>query len=342
MTGVKSDEIRLEPSLLHLDESFTSAATGKTVDENTRNFFTPSAYAAHRLNDSVVLGLGILAPYGLSSDWPTNSGFAGLATYNKITYITTAASVGWRITPNVAVGGSLEYSDVKGDLNRLTFVAPGVLSSYGFKGRDRAFSGNVGIQWKIDDQSSIGIHYQLPTTLHFDGTATLQGVLSTPGHSSGWTFADNLAIGYSYKLTPDWEVEFDYDTTFWNRSKVVHLAAGPLSTDLVLNWKRSAYYCFGVEHRINADWRIAAGYSYSGNSISDQTFNPSLPDTTRNLFDGGIERTFGPWQVQLVAEVSLKSNRTISGPAPDGIGGSDAGTFHNQLFAIGTSIAYRF
>jgi long-chain fatty acid transport protein len=335
------DEIRLEPSVLAVDESFTSAS-GRTVKEQSDPFFTPSAFAAHRLTDRLVLGVGVLSPYGLSSDWPTNSGFGGLATFNEIKFVTSAASLAYQVQPGLAVGATVEYSSARANLNRLAAVAPGVVSSFGFKGRDDAFSGNVGVQWDIDSQSSIGVLYQLPTTMEFSGTATLQGVLSSPGKGSGWRFADNLAIGYRYKFTPDWDVEVGVDWTFWNRTRTVHLDAGPLSTNLVLNWQTSRYYSVGVEHRINEQWRVAAGYSYSENSVGDATFNPSLPDSGRHLLDGGVERSFGHWQVQLVTEVGLKSNRTISGPAPDGLGGSQAGTFHNSLVSFGASIAYRF
>lgn len=342
LTHLQSDEIRLEPSILGIDESFDSASTGRNVKEQSGTFFTPSAYAAHRFTDTLVAGLGVLSPYGLSSDWPTNSGFAGLATFNEIKYVTAAATLAWKLEPGLSVGGSVEYSSARANLNRLTPLAPGVVSSFGFKGNDRAFSGNVGVQWDIDANSSVGVLYQLPTTMKFSGTATLQGVLSTHGDASAWRFADNLAVGYRYRFTSDWEAEIGVDWTFWNRTDTVHLNAGPLSTDLPLNWQRSTYYSIGLEHRLDANWRVAAGFSYSQNSVPDLSFNPSLPDTNRRLLDGGIERSFGHWQVQLFTEIGLKSNRTISPGSPDGLGGSDRGTFHNSLWSLGTSIAYRF
>jgi long-chain fatty acid transport protein len=341
LARLNADEIRIEPSILAIDESFDSAS-GRKIDEQSGSFFTPSAYAAHKFSSDLVAGFGVLSPQGLSTDWPTNSGFAGFATFNEIKFVTGVASLAWRVRPDFAVGASVEYSSAKANLNRLTPLAPGVVTSFGFKGKDHAFSGNLGAWWDIDDKSSVGVLYQLPTTLKFDGTATLQGVLAAPGQASGWRFADNLALGYRYRLTRDWEVEVGVDWTFWNRTDTIHLNAGPLSTDLVLNWKRSAYWCIGVEHRINQDWRIAAGYSYSENSVPDATFNPSLPDTNRHVLDGGIERAFGHWQLQLFVEVGLGKDRTIAGPAPDGLGGSQAGTFHNSLVAAGTSLAYRF
>jgi len=334
---VEHDDVRIEPAELTINEHFTSD-TGAKTEESSKHFFTPSAYAAHRLSPSVIVGVGALAPYGLSSDWPVTSGFGGLATKNELTFHTGVATVAWQPTPSFGIGASAEYSTLKANLNRLTPVAPGVISSFNFTGNDHAFSGNIGAQWDIDAQSSIGILYQLPTKFSLNGSATLTGVATVPGHVSPWRFGDNLAVGYRYRFAPDWDVEVGVDWTFWNGAGTVHLDAGPLSTALPLEWKNSAYYNFGLEHRLNADWRVAAGYQYSQNSVPDAALNPSLPDSDRHIFDLGVERAFGVWKIQLYVEQSLKSDRRVTAGTPNGVGGTYSGTFTNRYTLVGCSI----
>lgn len=338
---IEHDDVRLEPSFLSVDEDFRSDK-GTTTDETAKHFFTPSAYAAHRVNGSTVVAVGALAPYGLAAKWPTTSEFAGLATDNDLTYRTFVASLAWAPSTTLGLGGSLEYSTLKAGLNRLTPIAPGVVRPFNFSGTDHAVSGNVGVQWDLDDKRSIGVMYQFATSFKLDGTAALSGVTKVPGRTSPWRFADNLAVGYRQRLAPDWDLEFGVDWTFWTGTGTIHLDAGPLSTNLPLNWKTSAYYNIGVEHRISREWRVAAGYQFSENSVPDESLNPSLPDSNRHLLDAGIERAFGQWRVQLFAEKSLEAHRRVPPGTPNGLGSTYSGTFNNALLLVGCSVGYRW
>lgn len=334
LAQIPGGELRLEPSVLFTDVTFRSAS-GREVGEQSDPFFIPAAFAAHRLTDRVVLGIGVVSPFGLSTEWPSDSGFAEIATFNEVSFVTSLVSVGWKVTRQLAVGASLEFSDASIDLNRLQPLGPGAATSFSYRARANAGSGNIGVQWQIDQRSAVGAHYQLPTVLHLDGTATLAGLMSQPG-TSKWTFADHFDIGYRIRFATDWEAEVSVDWTFWDRTGALDLAAGPLSTSLPLHWKTSRYYNLGLEHRLNARWRVAAGYSYSENSIPDATLSPALPDTDRHLLDAGVEYARGRWQVQLITERGIGEDRPLRGP-----GGSTLGVFENDYWFVAASVAYR-
>lgn len=320
---------------------YTSSATGRTVKEQSDVFYQPHAFAATSLGDRITLGVGFYSPFGQSTDWPTSSGFAGAATFNEIKYLTAAVGAAVKLSDQLSFGMAVQYNKVHVDLNRLTAISPTAVTEFGFKGSDDALSASVGLQWSLSEHHRVGIQYQRKTDFRFDGTASLAGVLTQPG-SLPWVFPDNLAIGWQIVLSPTWDVEVSYDRTFWGRVNTLQLDAGPLSTAIPLNWQDSAYYGIGFTHTLSRMWSFSAGYNYSESSVSDQTFSPSLPDVDRHLVAAGIFYSTRAWELQFVLQRGFEGSRTVVGPAPDGIGGTFAGTFRNSLWAANIGATLRF
>ena len=93
---------------------------------------------------------------------------------------------------------------------------------------------------------------------------------------------------------------------------------------------------------MNANWWWSAGYIFSENSVPHATLSPSLPDVDRHLLTGGIGWKGPRWEFVAAIQQGLKSKRTKAGPAPDGLGGSGAGTYHNQIFSGALQATCRF
>jgi len=340
LVDVRTAEIRAGAMEIWADSTFDPANGGPRVKQHGSTYTQPHVFAAVPIGPDAALGVGVYSPFGQSTDWPVTSGFAGLATFNEIKYVTGAIGGAYRLGA-VSIGASLEYSRASVDLNRLTPLAPGVVSHFGYKGNDTAMSGNVGVKWHLSNEHTLGIMYQRKTDFSFNGTAALDGVTSAPG-SAGWVFPDNLAIGWQWEFAPTWQAEVAYDRTFWNKLRTVSLQAGPLSTALPLNWKTSGYYNVGIEHRFSDEFRAAAGYSFSENSIPDANFTPALPDVDRHLWNVGAFWHRGRIDVGVVVQRGLSPSHTIAGPQPDGLGGSAAGTYRSNLWAADATIAVSF
>lgn len=312
--------------------SFDPASGQPRVQEQSSTFYQPHLFASLPLGANGALGFGLYSPFGQSTKWPSNSGFAGIATFNEVKYVTSSVAGSYRFAPNFSVGASLQYSRASVNLNRLTPLAPGVVSSFGFNGHGYAPSANFGIKWSPAPHHTFGVFYQRKTDFQFTGTAALQGVLSNSG-KVGWVFPDNFAIGWQWSVTPKWITEIDYDLTRWSRVGTLHLNAGPLSTAVPLNWQNSAYYSAGVTRHLTKSVDISAGYQFSENSIPDSSFNPALPDVNRHLLNAGIIWRSGRYGFSAVFQRGISPSHTVTGFRPDGLGGSAAGTYHNSFWA---------
>jgi long-chain fatty acid transport protein len=145
--------------------------------------------------------------------------------------------------------------------------------------------------------------------------------------TGSWQFPDHLVLGYSYRPTPEWNFEADADWTHWSLLKTVTLntATGPIT--LPFFWTNSWYYEIGATHfwkTTTGRFSFSAGYCWSGNSIPDQFYSPSLPDMSRNIATIGCGYVWAHWSLSIALERGLRSTRAVTagyvsnGQSPNG------------------------
>ncbi|MGH7702994.1 MAG: OmpP1/FadL family transporter [Gemmatimonadales bacterium] len=95
--------------------SFTNDVGGGESRLNNRVFPIPALYITHGLRENIGVGIGLFAPYGLTTDWPDTSQarFIGYKSLVRAIYIqpTVAAKLGEFIT--VGAGFDLDFAHVQ-------------------------------------------------------------------------------------------------------------------------------------------------------------------------------------------------------------------------------------
>jgi long-chain fatty acid transport protein len=158
---------------------FTNDATGLVSPLKDLTFLVPAAYFAHAITPRVVVGAGVFAPYGLSSDWPDTSEGRFLGYLSSVSAIYIQPTVAFRVTDALSVGAGIDLTRVTVELRRrvdlssvqlpgapagVTFKALGVPSGTDFADVDLTGSGfgiggHVGVLVKANDAVSIGARY---------------------------------------------------------------------------------------------------------------------------------------------------------------------------------------
>ena len=157
---------------------FMNTTTGVVSPLNANTYFAPSAYFATPIGTRVVAGLGVFAPYGLTTDWPTTSEgrFVGYRSVIKSLYV--QPTIAARINERVVVGAGLDITHTSLELRKrvdlsttaitggggLTFGNIGVPKGTDFADVDLTGSGihvgaHLGIIVKANDWVSIGARY---------------------------------------------------------------------------------------------------------------------------------------------------------------------------------------
>lgn len=154
--------------------------------------FVPMAHAAFPVSDRVAFGLSIVAPFGLATEWATDSPVRYQATFTELITANVAPEMGVRLTDYLALGVGLDVQYARVKFNRM-LGAPAVLQFLGAspyqldsmsynKGYSWAAGYHVGamVLWN-EDHTRFGVNYQSRMNHQFNGFSRLTGPLAFNG-----------------------------------------------------------------------------------------------------------------------------------------------------------------
>ena len=129
----------------------------------------PAGYAAYRLNDRIVLGVGINVPFGLATEYDGDSilNQTGVAGKSEVFSLNVNPAVSVEVTDwlALAVGAQIQYFDA-----RLTGQALGPLGVSRLEGDDVGFGFTAGIKVIPLPGTEIGLGYRSFIDHELDGT----------------------------------------------------------------------------------------------------------------------------------------------------------------------------
>lgn len=181
----------------------------KDVD-GAYNGFVPASHFALPVGENTTVGLSIIAPYGLATNWSDTSPVRYSATFTELLTANVSPEIGTRLFENLAVGAGLDFQYSRVKFNQ-TIGAPTFLD---FQSQNPAlydsFSYNKGSSWGVgfhvglmgifnDNHTRVGLNYQSKMRHTFYGHSTLQGPLanefnlgSLEANSAGYWRNDDL------------------------------------------------------------------------------------------------------------------------------------------------------
>jgi long-chain fatty acid transport protein len=299
----------------------------------------------------VAFGLGVYTPYGLSLEWPETSGFRTLAMQGRITYFTVNPVVAWQPHSSLSIAAGPTFNFAETDLRQGLFFAAPNSDQLRFKGDDTDVAFNLGVRWQPLEQHVFGVSYRSASTMNFAGTSQITGTGfadSTSTANARFPFPQNVIAGWSYRPTPNWNIEFNIDWTDWDRLNVVSLnqpAAAPFLNPLPLafNWRSSFFYEWGVTRYFEKGWRASAGYIFSENSVPDVNFSPLIPDSDRHIFSLGVGRQYNHTRWDVGYQFAWGPTRTVSGSTASPLSGQSAnGRYEFMSHALTFSVGFNF
>lgn len=303
----------------------------------------PAFYATYKSADSPwAYGLAVYAPFGLSTEWAGNSPLRTFALKNEQTYLTTAFTGAWQVSPALSVGASLTYNRVDTDLNRaLGVFAPNDL--FRFEGDGRAFGFNLGLLWKINERHQFGLSYSHRTSVNLKGTSSTIPLVPSEPAEARFVFPEVLIVGWSWRPTPEWNLEINLDWTNWNRLDTVTVQKASGATPLPFHWESGLFYEFGVTRYFANGFNLSAGYCFTENSTPDFTYTPAVPDSDRHFYSLGLGYRAERFTADLAWQYADGGTRRVTGSPPSLLPGATAdGTYANSINGVSLSLGYRF
>lgn len=355
ITQLDGTQVRLGAYGISFNSRIDLKADGDPFDNKYDLQVVPQLFATWQpKNLPLTFGLGFYAPFGLANEYSDNVPFRSLAHKGSLRYLTLNPVVAWKITDSlsVAAGPTINYAKV--ELEQGVFAKG---DKFRFEGDDVALGFNLGVRWQPHKMHAFGASYRSATRMEFQGHSELRtddftvpfevfpgfvvpvnvpGMRSRESAHTTFDFPQSVTVGYSFRPTPDWNFEVNVDWTDWDSLNTLTLKQ-KRSANVVLpfNWESSFIYEFGVTRQFGT-YHVSAGYLYSENSVPNESFNPSVPDSNRHVFSVGFGRKVDRYSWDIAYQYAYGPRRTIDrGTAADG-------TYRFESHALSISLGYHF
>lgn len=312
---------------------------GQRTENNHNVIPVPQLSYSVTLQDvPLSFGLGVYAPFGLGVEWPDNAPFRDSGLQAKLTYLTINPVVAWRPHPtlSLAIGPTFDYSDVK--LRRGVFPLPAPFQ-FKFEGDNLTVGFDAGLLWQPHPMWSFGAKYFSQTTQDYEGTASFNPAIAPDTHTKAHVdFPQIVSAGVSFRPTTNWNFEFDFDWTDWDRTKNLVLDKFGPAGITPLNWQSSFFYEVGVTRQLPKGYFVSVGYFFSQASTPDKNYTPLVPDTDLHVGSLGFGRKGQHWNWALAGQLIGGDFRTVTGASDPNVNG------RYRIFTptVSFSVAYHF
>lgn len=286
------------------------APAGQETIMEEQNFLVPNLYGSYQITENLTAGIGIYAPFGLGTKWPSDWVGRGSAIETNIETLFANPSVGYKLPDfgigEIKVGAGLRvafYGAVKLSRAIRSFTPEGTFSMEG-ELKEPAFGFNAGVLYEPMEDITLGFTYRSEVTAAFEGNAQFQnldvGFPSTAQGNTEITFPSSYVVALNVEPTDGLTTEVDYVWFGWSSYDELVIEFDQTITALggntiinERNYKDSWQLRFGAEYtELGVEGlTIRGGIAFDKNPVRERFVDPTLPDADRWLFSGGI--TYG-------------------------------------------------
>jgi long-chain fatty acid transport protein len=289
LASLTGTHIMVSGTLIRPHGGFTEDLNANKTDMPSQNYLVPSAYVTRNLGKGITAGIGVFAPYGLGTKWPTTfiGRFDGYHTMVQSIYI--QPTVAYQVTPRLSFGLGVAYITSSVELHQrvdlsqqtvpaqaFTFAALGIptytdFADVSLKATGTGIAFNGGVTFKVNDQLTVGGHFITRKTIKYTGTATFNQILTGLVLPPGNPINPGSAVPMDGLVGPEF------------------VPGGPLSTQSAsTDVTMPDQGTIGFAYKVRPQWTFMAEYQQIVwgwfNSLTINFANPLTPD--RTLYEG--------------------------------------------------------
>ena len=257
----------------------------------------PATYVAARVNDKVNVGVGVNAPFGLTTTYDENWVGRYEALTSSVRTINVTPTVSYKLADNLSIGAGAQIQHMEVRLSQASncgaFNGGGAYASdciVNNEGDDIGFGFTAGIQYEPVDGTKLGASFRSSVKHNLEGDVTFSGntagQLNPTGLKSEFKTPEMVNLGVVQDITDDFRVMGDATYTRWSRFKELSLdyevEAGQLTDQTVPeDWKDVWFGAVGFEYDVDSEWTLRAGTAFDKSPISDARRTARIPGGDR-------------------------------------------------------------
>jgi long-chain fatty acid transport protein len=290
---------------------------GSNEADAGRTAVVPAAYALMDLSPDWKAGLAVTAPFGLTTEYPSDWAGRYLGLDTKLATINVNPNIAYRVNRwlSIAAGVSAQHldADLSLAINSSALVPAGLggplpPNSPGFPdglarltGSDWGWGYNFGALLEPAPGTRIGLTYRsrvrhnVEGNVNFSMPAALAASFPNSPIKSSITVPDSATLSLTHALGPHLTIVSDIEWTGWSSFKTLSVTrssgASVLSTPE--NFRDTYFVSLGVIYRPDDRWSYRAGIAYDQSPVRDLYRTVRLPDGDRRILGLGLGYRLG-------------------------------------------------
>jgi long-chain fatty acid transport protein len=254
-------------------------------DDIAQDALVPAGYAAYRLNDRLVLGIGINSPFGLVTQYDNTSpvSISGVAGTSKVFSLNANPAISYDVTDwlSIAAGAQVQYIDV-----RLTRQALGPLGVSTIDADDIGFGFTAGLHLRPMAGTEIGLGYRSFIDHELEGDLRT-GVGTFGVDADGLDLPDLVTLGIRQRITDRFRVMAGAEWSNWSRFEEIHVSGAPAPIELPFEYNDGWFFSVGGEYDVTPEFAVRAGIGYELSPLDEENRTFRLPDDDRLWLSAG-------------------------------------------------------
>ncbi|HJV43778.1 outer membrane protein transport protein [Caulobacter sp.] len=351
--GVES-HVKNTGSTIRRSTTTTGISGDQDVSGPIKNGVVPNFAAAYRLNDKIVVGLSVAAPYNFTTEYNTTSWTRYDALKSRLTTADIQATVAYRLTDTLDLGLGVDaiYSDAE-----LTNALPNFPTPFNptaqdgkqkLKGDGWDYGWNVGAQWRPTSKLTFGASYRAKVKRTLKGDVTVSGLTYplTTGNmvtkaqatiTTPWT----ATVGARWAVNDRLTVNGSVSRLGWSEFDAIRVTYAGGGSTSIQDYKDITTIAVGADYKLTDKVTVRGGLQRDPTPTPDNDRTSRVPDGDRWMYAVGATFQTTP-KLQLdtalnyIAFNSSNINRSdtfYSGAAATSLSGRVSG--HALVMSVG-------
>ena len=305
----------------------------------------PNFYYKRDLTDTIKLGLGVNAPFGLKTEYDSTWMGRFQAIKSEVKTININPGIAFKLNDQLSVGVGISAMWAHAELTRAVNLGPAE-TTVKIKGDDWGFGFNAGAIYQATADTRLSIAYRSKVNQHLEGDSS--SPLFTPLNTNvtaAITLPETFSVSAFSHINESWDLMGDVTWTRWSQFKELRVDfANPVLTDAVTaeNWSNTLRYSIGANYHYSDDIKFRAGLAYDEEAISDQFRTARIPGNNRKWVSLGANWKVSPsssidvgYAHLFISDASINKN--------EGAGnGVLTGTYDGSVDILSAQYTYNF
>ena len=271
----------------------------------------PNFYYAMDVRPGIKFGLGISAPFGLSTEYDDTWIGRFQAVKSDLSTVNVNPSLAFKASDTLSWGFGIDVMYAKAELTSMTNYSALIYQATGgtttipnlsglgtVKGDDWGFGGNIGLLYQPQPDLRVGVTYRSEVVFKLAGDATfanrpaaLAAALPDQSVTADLTLPASASLSLFKVLSPRVDLLADVSWTGWGSFKdlTVKKSNGTTLSSTTENWHDTMRYSLGANFHQNDQLTWRAGVAFDQSPASDANRTPRIPDEDRTWVALGMQ-----------------------------------------------------